>query len=73
MRMEGAAGDAFRDLPGVTAVSDGGKDAELSLAPGTDPNTLLRALLERGTVRHFEVRTPSLHEIFKRVVGEASA
>ena len=73
VRMEGAAGDAFQGLPGVTAVSDGGKDAELSLSPGTDPNALLRALLERGTVRHFEVRTPSLHEIFKRVVGEASS
>ena len=56
---------------GVAAVSGGANDAELTLIPGADADALLRALIERGRVRRFEVRTPSLHEIFKRVVGEA--
>ena len=70
VRLEGAPLGAYDGLPGVASVSDGGNDAELTLVPGADANALLRALMERGTVRRFEVRTPSLHEIFKRVVGD---
>ena len=72
VRLEGATPGAYEGLPGVAAVSDGGNDAELTLSPGADANALLSALMARGTVRRFEVRTPSLHEIFKRVVGESA-
>jgi ABC-2 type transport system ATP-binding protein len=60
-------------LPGVTAVADHGQEAELTLTPGADPAPLLRALLERAELTGFEVREPSLHEIFKRVVGSEGA
>ncbi len=50
----------------------GRREAELTLAPDAEPNRLLAALMARGTVRRFEVRAPSLHEIFKRVAGDAS-
>ena len=56
-------------LPGVAHVDDRGQEAELLLAPGADPAVLLRALLERADLTRFEVREPSLHEVFKRVVG----
>ena len=72
VRVEGAGGRRWDGLPGVASATDHGNEAELVLAPGADPNALLRALLERGTVRRFEVRALSLHEVFKRVVGEAS-
>ena len=39
------------------------------LAPDADPQAVLRALIERADVERFEVREPSLHEIFKRIVG----
>jgi ABC-type uncharacterized transport system ATPase subunit len=54
----------------VTEVSDHGQEAELALAPDADPERVLRAVLERAEITRFEVREPSLHEIFKRVAGE---
>jgi ABC-2 type transport system ATP-binding protein len=65
-------GRDLRGLPGVTEVSDHGQEAELALAPDASPETVLRALLERAEVTRFEVREPSLHEIFKRVAGDES-
>lgn len=67
-----AAGQTLDDLPGVKAVADRGNEAELTLEPDADPTKLLRALVERADLTHFEVREPSLHEIFKRVAGGRS-
>jgi ABC-2 type transport system ATP-binding protein len=72
VRIEGAGRSPWSNLPGVVAVTDHGNEAELTLRPGADSNTLLFALLDRGTVRKFEVRALSLHEVFKRVVGETT-
>ena len=65
-------GKDLEGLPGVAAVSGPPAGAELELAAGADVDAILAALIERAQVRHFELREPSLHEIFKRVVGEAS-
>ncbi len=35
-----------------------------------DPQELLRKLLERGRVEHFEISKPSLHDIFLRIAGD---
>jgi ABC-2 type transport system ATP-binding protein len=72
VRIEAPGEDPFAGLPGVAAASVTGREAELTLADGADTDALLRELARRGSVRRFEVRAPSLHEIFKRVVGEAS-
>ncbi len=37
-----------------------------------DPQELLRALVERGRVEHFEIARPSLHDIFLRIAGDGS-
>ena len=37
-----------------------------------DPQALLRVLLQRGRVEHFEIASPSLHDIFLRIAGEGS-
>ena len=66
------AGQDLRDLPGVLSVTDHGNGAELTLDPEADSNALLASLLERAEVRAFDVREPSLHEIFKRVAGGAA-
>jgi ABC-2 type transport system ATP-binding protein len=73
VRLANAAPHALDGLPGVTAVSGAPADAELTLAPDADPDALLATLVMRGSVRRFDVRAPSLHEIFKRVVGEAAS
>jgi len=63
-------GRDLEGLPGVTEIADHGNEAELLLLDGTDPAEVLRALVLRANLTGFEVRAPSLHEIFKRVVGE---
>jgi ABC-2 type transport system ATP-binding protein len=62
-------GGVLRSLPHVTRVNDSGKQAELTLADGADAQELLRLLVARLTIRRFDTREPSLHEIFVRAVG----
>lgn len=63
-------GQTLDGLPGVQEASDRGNEAELTLVPGANPDVLLRALLERASITRYEIREPSLHEIFKRVARE---
>ncbi|MCC7264658.1 MAG: ATP-binding cassette domain-containing protein [Candidatus Latescibacteria bacterium] len=60
---------AWEHLPGVARVSAAGRQADLSLAEGADPQRLLAALIGQAQVRRFEVRATSLHEVFVRAVG----
>jgi ABC-2 type transport system ATP-binding protein len=62
-------GSALRSLPGVDRVNDSGKQAELTLRDGTNPQELLRLVMDRLVIRRFDTREPSLHEIFVRAVG----
>ncbi|HSW02769.1 MAG TPA: ATP-binding cassette domain-containing protein [Sedimentisphaerales bacterium] len=56
-------------LPQVAAVRPDGRRLDVTLHDGADPQELLRILVERSRVRAFEVKHPSLHEIFVRLVG----
>jgi ABC-2 type transport system ATP-binding protein len=62
-------GKDLAGLPGAESISDHGNEAEIALVPGADPGALLRELVERAEITRFEVREPSLHEIFKKVAG----
>jgi ABC-2 type transport system ATP-binding protein len=55
------------NLPGVVKVTDLGRAQELRLDPGADTQEILACLMPRGRVRHFEVRRPTLHDIFVRI------
>lgn len=66
-------GAVLRQLPGLDRVNDDNKAAELFLQPGRDPQDALRWLVERLTIRSFDVREPSLHEVFVRTVEERDA
>ena len=57
--------DLLRDLPGVIAVNDYGQLQELRISG--DPQAVLKAMLTRVRVLHFEVTRPSLHDIFVRI------
>jgi ABC-2 type transport system ATP-binding protein len=61
------AGAPLAELPGIVRVTDFGNLKELQLAPGSDAQAVLAALMMRGRVRHFELARPSLHEIFVRI------
>jgi len=64
---EGDAGD-LGALPGVVAVDDSGRHAELKLAADADAQKLLETLVGRVRVRRFDTREASLKQIFLNVV-----
>jgi ABC-2 type transport system ATP-binding protein len=72
VRLGEAAAD-LGGLPGVLQVADFGRWQELRLERGRDPQQVLAALMARGTVRHFELSRPSLHDIFLRIAGPDAA
>ena len=65
-------GSILRDLPGVRRVNDAGKQAELFMHDGANPQEILASLVGKVSVRRFDLREPSLHEIFIRTVGGQS-
>jgi len=65
---------AFVDeLPMVERTRRVNRRLEVALTEGADAQEFLRALIERAPVRAFEVKVPSLHEIFISLVGEGDA
>ena len=64
-------GAALGHLPGVVRVNDAGKQAELFLETDADPQQVLAALVGRVRVQRFDLRAPSLHEVFLRAVGRS--
>ena len=60
-------------LPMVQQVKPDGRRLEVRLIDNADPQDLLKALVERARVRAFEIKQPSLHEIFVRLVGNGHA
>lgn len=65
-------GTVLRTLRGVRRVNDAGKRAELFLEEGTDAQDILQQLLGNIRIRRFDMREPSLHEIFIRTVKDSS-
>jgi ABC-2 type transport system ATP-binding protein len=59
----------FQHLPGVAHVNEYGRYTELRMEHGADSQVILRELLRRGRVEHFELARPSLHDIFIRIAG----
>ena len=67
-------GDSLLNDPALVAnTRQNGEDIEVLLAPGANPQTLLKRLVEAGTiVNKFELVEPSLHDIFIEKVREAA-
>ncbi|MCJ7728394.1 MAG: ATP-binding cassette domain-containing protein [Sedimentisphaerales bacterium] len=60
-------------LPIVTKVLSEQNRLEITLGKDADPQDLLKALVGRVRVQKFEVKMPSLHEIFVTLVGASNA
>jgi len=71
VRMHDLQGDLTR-LEGVRRVNVYGPYKELRMTPGADPQRILQQLMDQGSIDHFEVAQPSLHDIFVRIAGPAS-
>ena len=69
--VEGGAA-TLGSLPGVEKIRDLGQVQELRMAPGCDPQQVLRAVVARARVSSFSVARPSLHDIFVRIAGPAA-
>jgi len=72
MEGDGMAGVAsiLRDQSLVKRADDSNRFFEIELAPGADPQALLRRIVESGAaVQRFEMIQPSLHQIFLQKVG----
>ena len=66
-------GTCLKDLPGVVRVNDAGRHAELSLRSDADAQIILAHMMKHLTIRRFDTREASLHEIFVRTVGDDRA
>jgi len=56
----------------ISKFNNYGKYVEVQLAPGANPQDLLRAAVARSTINRFEVMEPSLEEIFITTVGKGN-
>ena len=65
--------DFVRDLPDVRSVRRDADRLEVTLEEHADYQQLLRSLIERTRVQAFELKVPSLHEIFVDLVGKSDA
>ena len=63
----------IKTMPIVRGIRSQDRRLEISLSDGADPQELLKALVGRVKVLAFEVKVPSLHEIFVRLVGKDHA
>jgi len=71
---QGSAQQIFADKKLVAKIQDFGQQAELELAPGADPQLILKGLVDSGArLAHFELASPSLHKIFVDLVGPEAA
>ena len=67
--MQGVAA-ILRDHSMVKRADDSNRFFEIEMAPGADPQALLRRIVESGaSVQRFEMIQPSLHQIFLQKVG----
>jgi ABC-2 type transport system ATP-binding protein len=57
-------GDFLQNTPLVQSFHNFGNYSEVELAPGTDPQDLLKAMVGRARVNRFELAEPSLEKIF---------
>ena len=61
------------ELPAVVEVKSEANRLEITLAANADTQQLLRSVVDRVQVQAFEVKVPSLHEIFVSLVGQSDA
>jgi ABC-2 type transport system ATP-binding protein len=66
-------GNFLKQTQLVGSYNNYGNYVEVRLAPGADPQQLLRAVAERSRVNKFELMEPSLEEIFIETVGKTNA
>ncbi len=72
VRVTDLSGDVQR-IEGVQRVNNYGPYKELRVTPEGNPQRILQQLLRMGSVEHFELARPSLHDIFVRIARPEAA
>lgn len=58
---------ALSGVEGIDNINDFGQIQEVKLLPGTDPQVILKQILEKTRISQFEMSAPSLEDIFIRI------
>jgi ABC-2 type transport system ATP-binding protein len=59
-------------LAGIKKINDFNKYVEIKLEEGTNPQDILKSLVEKVQINRFEIVEPSLYDIFLETVGRSS-
>jgi ABC-2 type transport system ATP-binding protein len=59
----------FHGIPGVLRINDYGREKELRIQHGFDPQAIIQELISRAPLDRFEIVRPSLHDIFVRIAN----
>jgi ABC-2 type transport system ATP-binding protein len=63
---------ALHGIQGVEHINDNGREKDLRLRRGTDPQAVIREVIARATIERFELARPSLNDIFVRIARPAA-
>ena len=66
--MEGDT-EFIKTIPAVKKIKTAGRFLDITLYENADSQEFLKSLVGKARVRSFEVKVPSLHEIFIHLVG----
>ena len=66
---EGNGAGPLTDLPGVRRGEDTGREARLEVDAGGDAQAVIRAVVDRVTIRSVRLEHPSLEDIYLERVG----
>jgi ABC-2 type transport system ATP-binding protein len=60
---------AVQNIKGIQKINDFGRYQEIRMEPDSDPQLLLKQIMEKTRIWSFDVVKPSLHDIFVRIAG----
>jgi ABC-2 type transport system ATP-binding protein len=66
IQTEGGMG-SLGNLPGIDKINDFGQLQEIRISPESDPQAILRSIMDRTRVMKYEIASPSLNDIFIRI------
>jgi ABC-2 type transport system ATP-binding protein len=61
--------EALKDIKGIENIRNFGKQQEIRLETGVDPQKILAELLKKTRISKFEITKPSLNDIFIRIAA----
>jgi ABC-2 type transport system ATP-binding protein len=57
----------MNNIPGIEKINDFGQIQEIRMSSGSDPQIILKAIMEKSRIMKYEIASPSLNDIFIRI------